>query len=220
MWEKQESTNLVLYHYWRSSASYRVRLGLALKGVPHQKRHINLLTQEEKSPQYVAVNPSGYLPALVSGTDRPMGESLAILEWLEEVFPEPSFFFGGPRERALVRQVAETINSGIQPLHNLDVLRAVTEDKEAQSAWTRRWIEKGLGVVEAIAREFGSRDGSFLFGAQPTLADLCLIPQMYTAKRFQLDLSPYPRCLLAYERAALDPVLSAEAPERYQPKDS
>ena len=111
-----------LFHYWRSSASWRVRWGMELKAIPHTKTAVNLLEGEEKGGSYLAKNPAGYVPCLeVDGNY--LGESLAILEWLEETYPKPSFFDGNSYKRALIRQLAESINSGIQPLQNLDVQR-------------------------------------------------------------------------------------------------
>ncbi len=207
---------MVLYHYWRSSASWRVRWGLELKGVPHKKIPVNLLAGEERDPEYLTKNPAGYLPCLVVD-GRPLGESLAILEWLEENYPTPSFFVGDSFRRALVRQLAETVNSGIQPLQNLSVIRHFSEDKDEQAEWVRHWIVRGLGVYEEILGRADRAGCKFSLGDVPSLADLCLIPQCYSALRFQVDLAAFPQCKAIYEHALSTPACAASVPEKFQP---
>lgn len=206
-----------LYHYWRSSASWRVRWALELKKVPHEKIAVNLLAADEKSPDYLKKNPAGYVPCLdVDG--KILAESMAILEWLEENYPTPSFFDGDSYRRALVRRLAETVNSGIQPLQNLDVIKRVSEDKEEQAAWVRHWITRGMKVYEEILNSFDRRDFKFSVSNHPTLADLCLIPQCHAALRFQVDLAAFPACKSIYEHALTTPECTASTPERFQPK--
>ncbi len=209
---------ITLYHYWRSSASWRVRWGLELKKIPHQKIAVDLLTSAEKQKEYLEKNPSGYVPCLVVDAHPPLAESLAILEWLEENYPEPSFFQGDSFERALIRRLAETVNSGIQPLQNLDVTRKLSEDKTKQAEWIQHWVIRGLGVYEAILREAGRDRTKFSVSDQPTLADLCLIPQVYSAHRFQVDMKYFPRCQAIYEAALATPECAAARPEAFQPK--
>jgi maleylacetoacetate isomerase len=207
----------VLYHYWRSSASWRVRWGLELKKVPHKKVPIDLLSGAEKSSEYLEKNPSGYLPCLMLPGKPPLAESLAILEWLEENFPAPSLFAGDSHTRALIRQLAETVNAGTQPLQNLDVIRMVSPDKEKQAEWTRHWIGRGLGIYEEILSRAGDKSTRFSVSNHPTVADICLIPQCYSALRFQVDLGRFPRCKEIYEHALTTPECAASAPERFQP---
>jgi maleylacetoacetate isomerase len=209
---------VVLYHYWRSSASWRVRWGLALKGISHEEVAVNLLTAEEKEREYKDRNPAGYVPCLVVDGKPPLGESLAILEWLEENFPEPSFFDGDSYRRALIRQLAETVNAGTQPLQNLDVMKRVSDDKEQQVAWVRHWIERGLGVYEELLSRAGREGRKFSVSDHPTLADLCLIPQCYASLRFQVDLRKYPQIQSIYEHALTTEACAASAPERFQPR--
>lgn len=208
-----------LYHYWRSSASWRVRWGLELKGVAHEKVHVNLLTGEEKDPAYLAKNPAGYLPSLVIDGHPPMGESLSILEWLEENYPRASFFSGDSFERATIRQLAETINAGTQPLQNLDTMRMVSDDKSKQAEWVRHWAGRGLGVYESILARSGRANAKFSVSDQPSLADLCLIPQCYSALRFQVDLAQFPRCQAIYDYALTTKACAASVPELFQPKN-
>lgn len=208
---------ITLYHYWRSSASWRVRWGLAIKAVPHEMVAVNLLAGEEKQPGYKNRNPAGYLPALVVDGHPPLAESLAILEWLEETYPSPSFFSGDSHQRALIRRLAETVNSGIQPLHNLDVLKFYSEDKEEQGRWLRHWVGRGLGVYEEILAGVPRAGANFSVSSEPSLADLCLIPQCYTALRFNIDLAQFPQCRAIYEHALTTPACAGAVPEKFQP---
>lgn len=207
---------LVLYHYWRSSASWRVRWGLELKRVAHRKVAVDLLSSQEKQEDYLEKNPAGYLPCLLVG-ERALGESLSILEWLEENYPEPSLMAGDSFLRATIRQLAETINSGTQPLQNLDVQRKISEDKAAQAEWTRHWIMRGLGVYEKILGSVSREGMPFSVSTHPTIADLCLIPQCYSALRFQVPLEEFPICKSIYEYALGTPECAASHPDAFQP---
>ncbi len=208
---------ITLYHYWRSSASWRVRWGLELKKISHEKIAVDLLQSEEKRQEYLKNNPAGYVPCLIVGEQPPFGESLAILEWLEETYPSPSFFVGDSFLRARIRQLAETVNAGTQPLQNLDVTRKLSSEKENQAEWTKFWIARGLGVYENILSTLDRKSGKFSVADQPTLADLCLIPQCYSALRFQVDLGPFPQCKAIYEHALTTAECQASRPEAFQP---
>lgn len=208
---------ITLYHYWRSSASWRVRWALELKGVVHDKVAVNLLAGEEKLPGYLKQNPSGYVPAVVVDGQPPLGESMAIMEWLEENYPAPSFFDGDSYRRAFIRQLAETINSGTQPVQNLDVMRMVSEDKERQQQWMQHWMKRGLGIYEGLLRDSGLPARRFSVSDHPTLADLCLVPQCFASLRFGVALADYPRCQAIYEYALTTSACAAAAPERFQP---
>lgn len=207
---------LILYHYWRSSASWRVRWGLELKKIPHKKIAVDLLSSAEKTAEYAKNNPAGYVPCLIAD-GQPLAESLAILEWLEETFPSPSFFSGDSFRRALIRQLAETVNAGTQPLQNLDVMKMISDDKEKQGEWMRHWMGRGLGVYESILSRTDRRGLKYSVSNEPTLADLCLIPQCYASLRFQLDLAAYPQCKAIYEHALGTPDCAASRPEAFQP---
>jgi maleylacetoacetate isomerase len=143
---------------------------------------------------------------------------LGIIEWLEENYPKPSLFDGDSFRRALIRQLAETVNAGTQPLQNLDVIRRYSEDKEKQAEWTRQWIMRGLGVYEKILGEAGRERMKFSVSDHPTLADLCLIPQCYTALRFNVNLLDYPQVKAVYDHALTTPECIASSPEKFQPK--
>lgn len=210
---------LVLHHYWRSSSSWRVRWALAHKGLAYEGRAVDLLSGAQSDAAYVAdKSPMGYVPSLeVDG--RPLTESVAILEYLEEVAPEPALYPREPWARARVRQLVEFVNAGTQPLQNLSVNRRHSSDPAEQRAWARHWIERGLAALE---RELGvvraeGLGGAFAVGDALTAADLYLAPQLYNARRFEVDLAPFP-LLLAAEQAALATASAhASHPDRFQP---
>jgi maleylacetoacetate isomerase len=194
----------VLYHYWRSSASWRVRWALAHKGLAFEKVAVNLLSSEQRSDAHRARNPIGHLPALEVAPGRFLAESVAILEWLEETHPSPALYPTDPWARARVRQVCELVNAGIQPLQNLVVLDKVSTDPEVKKAWARDFNERGLraleGLLTAIDAELG--EGTFAVGTSLSAADLFVVPQVYSARRFGVDVSVFPRVLRA-EASAL-----------------
>lgn len=209
--------SFVLYHYWRSSASWRVRWALEIKKIPHEKIAVNLLAGEEKKPDYLAKNPSGYVPCLMVD-NKPLGESIAIIEWLEENYPEPALIPGDSFQRALIRRLAETVNSGIQPMVNLDVTRKFSDDKDEQVAWSAHWIVRGLRVFEQILSSVDRKGFKFCLGNEPTMADIFLIPQCYSALRNNVDLSAFPQCKSIYEHALTTKECAASVPEKFQPQ--
>jgi maleylacetoacetate isomerase len=210
--------DLVLHHYWRSSSSWRVRWALAIKGVPWRGEAVDLLSGAQSSAGFVDKSPMGYVPCLmVDG--RPLSESMAILGWLEDAFPTPALLPAEPWARARARQLAEMVNAGVQPIQNLAVNRKVSSDPAAQRAWAAHWIERGFTAIERdlelIARE--GLGGRHAIGDQVTIAELYLIPQLYNARRYAVELSPFPR-LLAVEAAALaTEAAQASHPDRFQP---
>nr|WP_295238958.1 maleylacetoacetate isomerase [uncultured Brevundimonas sp.] len=193
---------MILHGYWRSGASYRVRIALNLKGITYDNAVHDLRKGEQKAADYVALNPQGMVPALQDG-DLVLTQSPAILEWLEETHPEPTLMPKGANERATVRAMAALIGCDIHPLNNLRVLKAIRSefnaDQAAVDAWAAGWIAPGFDALEALIARHGA---GWSFGDAPTLVDCYLIPQMYSARRFNMDLSPWPR-LLAVERTAL-----------------
>ena len=207
---------LVLYDYYRSSASYRVRIALNLKGVAYARVPVNLLEGEQQADGYRARNPQGFVPMLeVDG--RPMTQSLAILAWLEAAAREPPLLPADPGDQAHVRALVLTIVADIHPLNNLRVLKRLTAmgiDQAGRDEWYRHWIAEGFDALEALA---SPRAGAFLFGDAPTLADVCLVPQMYNARRFDVPLEAYPALVRAdAAAAALDPFAAAH-PDRVAP---
>ena len=205
---------MTLYDYWRSSAAYRVRIALNLKGVEYEHRSVDLVAGEQAGEPYRSgVNAQGLVPTLVNGS-VPMTQSLAIIEYLEETIPEPAFLPSDPLERARVRSLAQIVACDIHPLNNLRILKylkgSLGQDQDAVSAWYRHWVETGFAALEARVKGDGL-DDAFLSGERPGLADICLVPQMYNARRFEVDLSVYPilvrideacRALEPFERAA------------------
>lgn len=185
-------SGLVLRSYFRSSCSWRVRIALRWKGLAHDYVPVHLLRDEQHAEDHRAVNPMEQLPVLlVDGV--PVSQSLAILEYLEEAHPEPALLPREPLARARARQLAEIVNSGIQPLQNLGVMRKLGRDfgadKDAQVRWCRDWILKGLGALERLTAEGG---GACCVGDAPTIADCCLVPQLYNARRFGVDVAAFP----------------------------
>jgi maleylacetoacetate isomerase len=208
---------LGLYSYWRSSASYRVRIALALKGLEHEYRAVHLLRDggEQHGPAYRAVNPQARVPAL-EADGRVITQSLAILEFLEEAWPRPALLPVGLHARARVRSLALTVACDVQPLQNIAVTQYLKKtlgaDEAALTAWLHEWIGRGLAAVEA--RLAGDGDtGRFCHADAPTIADACLVPQCYAARRVGIDVARYPTIarieatcteLEAFRRAAPD----------------
>ena len=191
----------ILYDYARSSAAYRVRIALNLKGVDYESRPVNLLEGDQKGDGYRAVNPHGLVPALeIDG--HLLTQSLAIMDYLNARFPEPRLVPEDPAERAHVLAMALVVACEIHPLQNLRVRQFLEAelnlDEEAGVTWRTHWITDGLSALEKLAT---SRSGQFLFGDGPTTADICLVPQLYNARRFNLPLDPYPTLLRADENA-------------------
>ncbi|MCA9574880.1 MAG: maleylacetoacetate isomerase [Polyangiales bacterium] len=171
-----------LYAFYRSSASYRVRLALAHKQLPYTVVPVALGTGAQREAEHRARNPMGQVPVLELGADQghaQLAQSVAIMEYLEEVHPEPALLPSTPLERARVRELVELVNSGIQPLQNLSVLQHVTSLGADFGDWARHFVGRGLVALEERSR---ATRGAFLFGDTPTLADVCLVPQMYNAR--------------------------------------
>ena len=181
--------------FFRSSSAYRCRIAFNLKGIQPDTAHVSLRRNEQRSPGYLALNPQGLVPALDTG-EGVLAQSLAIIEWLDETQPGPKLLPADPMTRAQVRAFAQVIACDIHPLQNLRVLNYLETtfgaDQEARDEWCRTWIAPGLEACEAIAAA-QDHGGAFAFGDTPSLADICQIPQMFSADRFGLPLDPYPR---------------------------
>ncbi len=208
---------LKLYSYFRSSASFRVRIALELKGLTYDYVPVHLLKEggQQLKPEFRAVNPDGLVPALADG-EHVLQQSLAIVEYLDEVHPEPKLLPGTALDRAYVRGLAQEIACEIHPLNNLRVLKylkhTVGVTDEVKDAWYRHWIELGFASLQANL-ERGGKAGRFCFGDTPTLGDLCLVPQVFNAKRFNIDVSSFPAIAKVY-----DACMELPAFQKAQPK--
>jgi maleylacetoacetate isomerase len=216
--ERAMSEMLTLYSYWRSSAAYRVRIALHLKGLAYAQHPVHLLNEggEQRLPEYRVVNPQALVPVLMDG-ERILRQSLAIIEYLDESFPSPPLLPALARDRTRVRSLAQLVACDIHPLNNLRVLQYLEREwsleQPAREAWARHWMAEGFAAFEALVRDNPST-GDYCEGEMPTIADCCLIPQLYNARRIHLDLEPYPT-LLRIERNCLDlPAFQQAAPER------
>ena len=204
---------LVLHGAWRSSAAYRVRIGLNLKGLAYETAPVSLVDNQHQSPAFAALNPQKLVPALeVDG--QVLTQSLAILEWLDEVHPQPALLPADPLARAQARAMAQVIACDIHPVNNLRILRALTGlgvDEPGREAWIRRWITDGFAALESM---IGQHGGGYAFGDAPSQADCCLIPQVYNAERFKTDLTPFPAIRAVAARCAEHPAFVAAHPNQ------
>lgn len=208
-----------LFDYFRSSASYRVRIALNLKGMEYERVAVNLLDGGQKDPAYRAINPQGLVPALeIDG--RTLVQSLAIVDYLDSTRPDPPLVPSDPADAAHVRALALTVACDIHPLNNLRVLKYLSgplrQAQEARDSWYRHWVSEGLGALEAMA---APRAGRFLFGDSPTLADICLVPQMFNARRFEVPLDDYPALVRADAEANRLQAFAAAHPDAIAPSD-
>ncbi len=201
-----------LYTYFRSSAAFRVRIALNLKGLKYEPVFVHLAKGEHRQPGYAAVNPQALLPTLELDGKR-LTQSLAIIEWLEEKYPTPPLLPKDALARARVRSLAYLVACEIHPLNNLRVLqhlkRALGQSQEQIDTWYRYWIADGLAKLEA---ELASQSGKFCHGDTATMADCCLVPQIFNAKRYNSDLAPYPTTMRVFDNC-----MKLEAFERAQP---
>jgi maleylacetoacetate isomerase len=207
---------LALYTYFRSSAAYRVRIALNLKGLDYEPRFIDLRQEggPERFLEYRKLNPQGLVPTLLEGEDV-LTQSLAIIEYLEETHPEPPLLPRSPGDRAYVRSLAQIVACDIHPLNNLRVLNYLQArlglGEEARLAWYRHWVEEGFAALEERLGT-GRMSQQFCLGNTPTLADICLVPQVYNARRYACDLSQYPRISAIEENCLRLPAFMKAAP--------
>ena len=205
-----------LHGYFRSTASWRVRIALNLKGFGVEHVFHHLRRAEQRAADYLRVNPQGLVPALeLDDGATVLTQSLAICEWLDETRPQPPLLPGDAQERARVRALALAIACDIHPVQNLKVLarlRRLGVAEDAVTAWARDVVAEGLGACQALIP--ASRPGPFLFGPAPTLAELCLVPQLFNARRFGVDLAPFARLLAAEAACQALPAFAAAAPDQ------
>jgi maleylpyruvate isomerase len=207
-------SDILLHGYWRSSAVYRVRIALALKGLDYDQVGHDLRRGEQQDPAYKAIAPAGLVPAIEHGGEA-FVQSLAILEWLEERWPNPPLLPAGIEQRAIVRAMAATIAADIHPLNNLRILKYLRAEfdrsQEEIDRWIAHWIQEGFAALEVL---IGRHGGTFAFADSPTMADCLLVPQVYNAERFNVDLSAFPRILAAVANARALPAFASAHPDR------
>jgi maleylacetoacetate isomerase/maleylpyruvate isomerase len=203
-----------LYNYFRSSASFRVRIALALKGLPYDYVPVHLVKGEHKQAGYAAVSPSGLVPTLETDEGQLLGQSMAIIEYLDETHPEPPLLPADPLGRAQVRALAQLIACEIHPLNNLRVLkylvRELKVEEEAKNTWYRHWVRSGLQAFEAELQRLPA--GRFCYGNTPTLADCCLVPQVFNGQRFKVDFSGLTRTMAAFDACMQHPAFQQAQP--------
>jgi maleylacetoacetate isomerase len=208
---------LCLHSYWRSSAAYRVRIGLNLKGLPYDIAPVHLVRDggEQHSPEYAQVNPQQLVPVLQHG-QRVLRQSLAILEYLDEMWPAPPLLPATARDRARVRALAQLIACDVHPLNNLRVMQYLERDwgvpQPERDVWSRHWMQEGFAAFEALLQHHPST-GEFCDGVAPGIADCCLVPQVYNARRFGVDLTPYPTIMRIEQACLALPAFDAARPE-------
>ena len=203
---------MILYDYWRSSSAWRVRIALHFKGIPFERRVVNLIKDggEQHAADFHAMNPSRQVPVLVTDDGRAIAQSMAIIAYLEERHPAPPLLPADAWLRARARQLAEMVNSGTQPLQNLTVLDHVQAGGMDRNEWARHFMARGLAALEAAAHETA---GTFLVGDAVSLADAYLIPQLYNARRFNVDLAPLPTLVRIESACAALPAFAAAHPD-------
>jgi len=206
----------ILHDYARSSAAYRVRIALNLKGVDYERRAVNLLESAQRSDDYRAINPQGLLPTLEIDGHR-LTQSLAIMVYLDQTIPEPLLMPRDPFDGAHVRAMAMAVACDIHPLNNLRVLKYLKSElghsQDEVDRWYAHWITEGLSALETMA---APQAGQFLFGDAPTIADICLVPQLFNARRFNVPLDDYPTLLRADYHATKLEAFAAAHPDRQE----
>ena len=212
-----------LYNYFRSSASFRVRIALALKGLQYDYVPVHLAKGEQKQPEFAALTPEGLVPMLETGDGLRLTQSMAIIEYLDETHPTPPLLPATPLARARVRALAQMVACEIHPLNNLRVLKYLVRDlkvdEEAKNAWYHHWVRSGLEAFERqldlLAQERaaqGMAPSVLCWGDTPTLADCCLVPQIFNAQRFKVSLDGLPRTMGAFEACMALPAFQQAQP--------
>jgi maleylpyruvate isomerase len=209
---------MILYGYPMSSASYRVRIALALKGIEVTTVTKQLRRGEQRAKDFLEINPQGFVPVLSLDDGQALPQSLAIIEYLDEVYPQPPLLPAAPIERARVRALSLLIACDIHPLNNLRVLQylegSLGEAQSARDTWYRHWIEAGFEALEEALGRDPAR-GRFCYGDAPSLADVCLVPQVFNARRYSVDLVPFPR-IVAIDAACHEiAAFASAAPEKH-----
>lgn len=206
---------MLIYDYFRSSAGYRLRIALNLKGLTPERRVVHLLNNEQHASAYRSINPQGMVPFLVED-DFTLSQSLAIIEYLDESYPTPPLLPANLRERAVARQIAQIIACDIHPVNNKRILDKLSSDyavgEEAKAAWYCGWIHDGFVTIESLLKARGATS-PFCLGSIPTLADICLIPQVANAFRFKCATADFPRIMAIYNYALTQPAFARAEPK-------
>jgi maleylacetoacetate isomerase/maleylpyruvate isomerase len=206
-----------LYNYFRSSASFRVRIALNLKGLPYEYVSVHLAKGEHKQEGYSSVSADGLVPLLDTGEQR-LSQSMAIIEYLDDIHPQPALLPANAVERAKVRALAQSIACEIHPLNNLRVLKYLSKDlavsEDAKNTWYRHWVRVGLEAFERQLLTSAPATSIYCYGNTPTLADCCLVPQIFNGMRFNCDFTGLPRTMAAFEAC-----MKLEAFDKAQPKN-
>jgi maleylpyruvate isomerase len=205
---------MILYDYFRSSAAYRLRIALNLKGLAPERRFVHLRKGEQRNPAYLGVNPQGLVPTLLDG-DVTLTQSLAIIEYLDETHPSPALLPSNPVDRAWVRSIAQSIACDIHPIDNTRVMQYLEHtlglDEAKRNEWYGHWIRLGF---EAIEKRLAERSAKFAFGDAPGLADICIVPQVANAARVKLPMDPYPRIRAINGACLVHPAFAAAHPSK------
>lgn len=209
-----------LYSFFNSSASYRVRIALALKGIDYQSVGVNIRIGQQNALEYRRLNPVGLVPTLITDDGESLGQSLAIADWLDRHYPQPLLLPQEDSARMRVLEIVYAIACDIHPINNMRVLRYLSDElkvsEEEKKRWYAHWIQQGFSAVEQLLRH--AKSGAFCVGDAPTLADCCLVPQWTNVLRMGCDLSHYPRCQAVYDACTRLPAFIAAAPENQQDK--
>jgi len=206
-----------LYAYWRSSCSWRVRIVLSIKHIQYSVEPVNLLEGKQRESEYSQKNFMRQVPTLMVGEDFSLTQSLAIMRYLESQHPEPSMLPSDPFVLAKMWEVCEVINSGTQPLQNVSVIKRINDIGGDGKQWAKEYIEKGLSSVENIISNYSK---TYSFEDYPTLADACILPQVYNARRFEIDMNLFPRCQEIAERLMQIPEVVESSPDQQPDKPS
>ena len=205
---------MLLYSYFRSSAAYRVRIGLNMKGLDYDYLPVNLLNKEQKGEDYLASNPQGLVPSLQLDNGEVLAQSVAILEWLEDEYPEPALLPADPLQRARVRSMVNSICCDVHPLCNMSVTNYLQEHHQASKAdvirWYTTWMHRGFAAIE---QRLSANNSRYSFGETPCMADILLVPQVFNARRFDIPLEAFPHLCRVVDNCRQLPAFAAAAPE-------